>query len=92
MLARYIVPVLATLITPAFAADIPSQWEHAWPETDFSRILVDPSEIFSGGPLRDGIPAITGPNMIAVSAEDKIGAREPVMSIEMDGHQARSTC
>ena len=90
MFARHILPILLALSLPAGAADIPSQWERAWPETDFSRISVDPGEIFSGGPPRDGIPAITGPVMIPVADEDRIGAREPVMSIQLEGHPARA--
>ncbi|MFQ5567281.1 MAG: DUF3179 domain-containing protein, partial [Paracoccaceae bacterium] len=65
-------------------------WKRAWPQTDFSRIAVDPSEIFSGGPPKDGIPAITGPEMIAVSAEDGLDAREPVMVLELDGQRPRA--
>ena len=52
---------------PALANDIPAQWKAAWPKTDFSRISVDPAEIFSGGPPKDGIPAIDNPVMIPAS-------------------------
>ena len=90
MFARYLAPILLALAVPAHAADVPGQWERAWPETDFSRLSVDPSEIFSGGPPRDGIPAITGPAMIPATNEDRIGAREPVLSIRLDGHSARA--
>ena len=30
----------------------------AWPQTDFSRCTVDIAEILSGGPGKDGIPAL----------------------------------
>ena len=79
-----------TLAAPALADGIPAHWKSAWPDTDFSRIAVDPGEIFSGGPPRDGIPAITDPVMIPVTEEDAIGPREPVMSIALEDHPARA--
>ena len=75
---------------PALAAEVPSSWERAWPRTDFTQMSVDPSEILSGGPPKDGIPAITRPEMIPAAAEQAIGAREPVMSIALDGHPPRA--
>jgi hypothetical protein len=74
----------------ASAADVPEGWKRAWPQTDFSQISVDPAEIFSGGPPKDGIPAITGPEMIAASAESALTPREPVMVLELDGQPARA--
>lgn len=81
---------LALLAQLASAADVPDGWKRAWPQTDFSRISVDPAEIFSGGPPKDGIPAITGPEMIDVSAEDALDPREPMMVLELDGQPARA--
>jgi hypothetical protein len=81
---------LALLPLFASAADVPASWKRAWPNTDFSRISVDPAEIFSGGPPKDGIPAITGPEMIAASAEDRLAPREPVMVLELDGQLPRA--
>jgi len=75
---------------PADAAEPPDRWKVAWPETDFSRIAVAPAEILSGGPPRDGIPAITDPAMIPAAEEDRIGAREPVMSIALEGETPRA--
>ncbi|MEM7188384.1 MAG: DUF3179 domain-containing protein [Pseudomonadota bacterium] len=73
-----------------FAAQVPDRFKAAWPKTDFTKISVDPADIFSGGPPKDGIPAITGPVMIPVSAEDRLGGREPVMSIELEGMPPRA--
>lgn len=88
---RTILLVLLLLQIPQVArAEMPSHLKAAWPETDFSKIAVDPSEIFSGGPPRDGIPAITGPVMIPIAEETRIGPREPVMSIEIEGRPARA--
>ena len=62
-----------------------SAWlKRGWPDTDFTRCTVDLAEIQSGGPGKDGIPAIDAPNFIAVSQVD-IAAREPVISLEIDG-------
>jgi len=77
-------------VLPALAADVPGQWKRAWPNTDFSRMSVDPAEIFSGGPPRDGIPAISNPTIIPAASETAIGPREPVMSIEIEGMPARA--
>ena len=52
--------------------------------TDFSRHSVDYSEIFSGGPPKDGIPAIDRPRFIAVEEADAwIGPREPVVVVRL---------
>jgi hypothetical protein len=87
-----LIAAFALALLPLFAnaADVPASWKSAWPQTDFSRIEVDPSEIFSGGPPKDGIPAISGPEMMAASAEDGLDAREPVMVLELDGQPARA--
>lgn len=66
---------------------IPGHWEAAWPTTDFSRSLVPFSEIFSGGPPKDGIPAINNPVFEPAGSENaEIPApTEPVMSLAIDG-------
>lgn len=63
------------------------RWESEWPKTDFSQTAVDLNEIMSGGPPKDGIPAIDDPKF--VSSEDADGwldAREPVIVIQYQGH------
>ncbi|MEE9598013.1 MAG: hypothetical protein V3V96_14665, partial [Acidiferrobacterales bacterium] len=47
------------------------RWKSEWPETDFSQTAVDLNEIMSGGPPKDGIPAIDDPKF--VSSEDADG-------------------
>lgn len=83
---------LAPVSAPAgeIPADVPSGWVSSWPDTDFSKIAVDPGEILSGGPPKDGIPAITGPEMIPVAKETRLDAREPVMVYEPEGAAARA--
>ena len=75
---------------PAFGAEVPANWRHAWPDTDFETLLVDPAEILSGGPPKDGIPAITGPTMIEATSEDALDAREPVMVLALASARPRA--
>ena len=79
----------ALLATPA-AALLPPQtplsgWAVEWPDTDFSRSTVDFGEILSGGPPKDGIPAVDDPEHGPVSGEDRLTPREPVVSLEIGG-------
>ncbi|MEM7743220.1 MAG: DUF3179 domain-containing protein, partial [Pseudomonadota bacterium] len=90
---RLLCALLILLTLPAWAdapGEVPGAWKSAWPETDFSRIAVDPAEVFSGGPPRDGIPAITGPEMNPVADEPAVGSREPVMSVGLPGQIPRA--
>ncbi len=57
-----------------------------WPTTDFCLHSVDYSEIFSGGPPPDGIPAIDNPVFESVEAADEWLQDEwPVMFFEAKG-------
>ncbi len=76
------------LALPA-AAD-PAQWGGEWPDTDFSRASVPFSEIISGGPPKDGIPAIWEPAFLPVAEETRIEDLEPVMTLEIDGETPRA--
>ncbi len=72
-------------LSAGLAAADPGFWKHEWPRTDFSRTSVTSwVEILSGGPGKDGIPAITGPEFRAVKGA-KLSAREPVITVEMGG-------
>ena len=69
----------------------PNFWKHEWPETDFSRTSVaNWSEILSGGPPKDGIPALSDPDFIPVTRESRIAGREPVITVEIDGQTPRA--
>tara|TARA_R110002095_G_scaffold29520_1_gene29151 strand:+ start:1471 stop:2319 length:849 start_codon:yes stop_codon:yes gene_type:complete len=46
---------------------------------------VELTEIQSGGPPKDGIPAIDAPTFIAVSNETRLADAEPVLSLAMGG-------
>ena len=61
----------------------------AW-ETDFSKHTVPLGELTSGGPGKDGIPAIDEPVFEPVEAADGwLEAREPVIELEL-GSEARA--
>jgi hypothetical protein len=47
--------------------------------------LIDPDEIVSGGPPPDGIPPIDDPRFVDPSRVDWLSAREPVLSLELNG-------
>ena len=63
----------------------PDTWSREGWTTDFSLHTIDFREILSGGPPKDGIPSIDNPQFLPVSEIDDLDAREPVMSLEIDG-------
>lgn len=85
--------ILTIVFTAVFAtmgfAQV-NQWKHEWPNTDFNKSSVSFSEIMSGGPPRDGIPAVDNPQMIKVSQEKRIPDAEPVMTVELSGQTPRA--
>ena len=76
---------LLALVTATQARAGPDDWRHEWPHTDFSRHSVAYDEIFSGGPPKDGIPAIDRPKFRPVSEVKDLAAHEPVISVEIGG-------
>lgn len=68
---------------PAFAGSEP--WT-----TDFSKMTVPAEEIASGGPPRDGIPAIDNPKFITIrQAERDLGDRDPLAVVRI-GDEVRA--
>lgn len=66
------------------AAELPGS-SAGW-STDFSRHSVPLDEFVSGGPPKDGIPAIDEPRFVDVAAADSfLGPSEPVAVLERDG-------
>lgn len=62
------------IATAAFAN--PEIWRSEWPDTDFSRSSVrNWGEILSGGPPKDGIPALSNPNFLRADEERRIKGR-----------------
>ena len=65
--------------------DAGAQYGGNW-RTDFSKHVVPLEEIVSGGPSKDGIPAIDDPKFISVrEANCWLKDREPVMVVELEG-------
>ncbi len=69
----------------------PQHWQHEWPDTDFDRTTIsDWREIMSGGPPKDGIPAIDNPSFLDVADKPALPGIEPVMTLEMPGERPRA--
>ena len=82
---------IALLAGPVIAQqEAPRFWTMEWPDTDFSQSSVDFIEILSGGPPKDGIPAVDDPQFIFVADVEGIGAREPVVTVELEGEVPRA--
>ncbi|UWR13896.1 DUF3179 domain-containing protein [Sulfitobacter sp. M368] len=82
---------LAFCLSLAAAHASPEFWRSEWPDTDFENTSVDSwTEILSGGPPKDGIPALDAPQFVHASKETRIADREPVITVVLDGHQARA--
>lgn len=73
---------LATVTLPALAQ--PSRWAREWPDTDFTKFSIDFDDVMSGGPPKDGIPALASVEVVPVS-EVEFSEREPVVTVELDG-------
>ena len=82
--------VVIGLTASSVSAD-PNFWRHEWPNTDFTQTTI-PNwvEIMSGGPPKDGIPALDDPDFMPVADEERIGDREPVITLEIDGETPRA--
>lgn len=80
--------ISAFVATSAIAS--PDFWRNEWPDTDFETTSVENwVEILSGGPPKDGIPALDDPRFIPAFEETRIDPLEPVITLEM-GDQIRA--
>ncbi len=57
----------------------------AWPHTDFTQATVRLDEIISGGPGKDGIPAIDKPRFVAINSYHVVNDKEPVVGLVLNG-------
>ena len=88
---RHIILALTLTVFAAAAAANPQAWAREWPDTDFQQTTIDDwSEVISGGPPKDGIPALTGPDFIPAAEETRIDGREPVITVEIEGETPRA--
>ncbi|MEE9551628.1 MAG: DUF3179 domain-containing protein [Gammaproteobacteria bacterium] len=73
------------LMKSSVLAGSPLRENLEWPRTDFSKTIVDLNEIQSGGPPKDGIPAINKPKFISTDKADQwLDDKEPVISLEIN--------
>ena len=87
-----LIPTIAAFCTAAsMSVAGPEFWAFEWPNTDFETTTVDNwVEIMSGGPPKDGIPAIDGPTFMAVADKPDLMPREPVITLEIAGEVPRA--
>ncbi|MBL4758329.1 MAG: DUF3179 domain-containing protein [Rhizobiales bacterium] len=82
--------LLAILALSGPANANPEIWQrNGWSETDFSRSSIDFSEILSGGPPKDGIPAIDDPQFVSAQSVTDLEPEEPVITLKI-GDDARA--
>ncbi len=77
--------MLAVMAVCGSAFADPQNWKREGWRTDFDRTTVDLNDVISGGPPRDGIPAIDRPEFRAANEISDIGAQEPVIRLEVGG-------
>lgn len=77
-------PALILSAAPLLA-QAPADLRREFPLADFSRASIGFEEILSGGPPRDGIPAITDPEVIPAAQETRLDPREPVLVMAQGG-------
>jgi len=88
--ARIVAAGIALCLAATAAMAQSDRFARAWPDTDFSRLAVDLNEVMSGGPPRDGIPAILEPTFRRVPDKTGLEDREPVMTYVPDSGPARA--
>ncbi len=70
----------------AQAQDAPASWKREFPLNRFEKSAVDFNDILSGGPPRDGIPAIDSPSFASVADQlEVLTPTEPVVSLTING-------
>lgn len=83
--------IILIMLMAGLAHADPKFWKHEWPKTDFSKTSVGSwTEILSGGPPKDGIPALSNPKFHRAAAERRIKENEPVITVEISGAHPRA--
>lgn len=91
MKLRHFIFGIGLMAAASSAAASPEFWRHEWPKTDFEKTTIENwTEILSGGPPKDGIPALSDPDFIDIARETRIGDREPVITVEFEGSTPRA--
>ena len=92
MTVKSILMALGLSLAVSSANANPDFWRFEWPHTDFENTSIENwVEIMSGGPPKDGIPALSDPEFLPLKTGGAdIGAREPVISVEFEGEVPRA--
>ncbi|MEO1640834.1 MAG: DUF3179 domain-containing protein [Pseudomonadota bacterium] len=87
-----LIPTIAAFCTAASMSwASPEFWAFEWPDTDFENTSVERwVEIISGGPPKDGIPAIDDPTFGPVAEKTGLEPLEPVITVEIEGEVPRA--
>ena len=87
-----LIPTITAFCTAAsMSVASPEFWTFEWPNTNFEETSVESwVEILSGGPSKDGIPALDDPAFIPVSEAGNLTDREPVITLEIEGEVPRA--
>lgn len=89
-----VLALVVSLMATGFVSGVwasPEFWRNEWPNTDFENTNVESwVQIMSGGPPKDGIPALNDPSFISVGDEAELTAREPVITLEIQGETPRA--
>ncbi len=73
------------LVLPGGAGANPTFWSIEWPSTDFTKHSIDLDDIMSGGPPKDGIPAIDDPKHAPIAEVTDLADTEPVIGVTVNG-------
>jgi hypothetical protein len=73
-----------TDLGPSIEPSPPPSLTAGW-RTDFAKHAVPLAEFRSGGPGKEGIPAIDKPRFVSVRETDFLESREPVIALEVNG-------
>jgi len=87
-----LIPTIAAFCTAgSMSVANPDFWQFEWPDTNFEITSVESwVEIMSGGPPKDGIPAIDDPAFMAAADKQGMTPREPVITLEIEGEVPRA--
>ncbi len=77
------------LLLPLTAQSNPDYWSREWPNTDFTKTEIAFEEILSGGPPKDGIPAIDDPKFVPAGEVTHLKPTEPVIGLVV-GDEAKA--
>ncbi len=90
MIRSFAIGAIALALFAGPATADASRFSAEWPQTDFTRSLIDLDDVMSGGPPKDGIPALSDPEFMPAAKETRLDPREPVLTYAPEGQAARA--